>query len=87
MRELLCDMGYEESIVFDNPSYDDAIVGVTTDGNVVYDFNLMVESLMNHDGMNEADAIEFIEYNTIRAIPYAGEFAPVVMYSILGEYA
>ena len=87
MRELLCDMGYEESIVFDNPSYDDAIVGVTTDGNVVYDFNLMVDSLMNHEGMNESDAIEFIEYNTIRAIPYAGEFAPVVMYSILGEYA
>lgn len=67
--------------------YDDAIIGVTTDGNVVYDFNLMVESLMNHEGMNEADAIEFIEYNTIRAISYAGEFAPVVMYSILGEYA
>ena len=87
MRELLCDMGYEESIVFDNPSYDDAIIGVTTDGNVVYDFNLMVDSLMNHEGMNEPDAIEFIEYNTIRAIPYAGEFAPVVMYSILGEYA
>ena len=87
MRELLCDMGYEESIVFDNPSYDDAIIGVTTDGNVVYDFNLMVDSLMNHEGMNESDAIEFIEYNTIRAIPYAGEFAPVVMYSILGEYA
>jgi hypothetical protein len=42
----------------------------------------MVESLVRRDGMTELDAQEFIDYNTIRAIPYAGEYAPIIMYRI-----
>lgn len=84
-RELICDMGYEEAIVFDNPDYDDAIIGVSEDGRVVYDYDKMVESLMSQDGMAEEDAVDFISYNTIRSIPYAGEYAPVVMYPIREE--
>ena len=30
-REILCDMGYNESIVFENPDYDSAIIGITED--------------------------------------------------------
>lgn len=78
-RERLADAGYEDSIVFDCPDYDDAIVGVTDEGNVVYDFNKMVDCLVEHDGMTREEAVEFIEYNTIRAIPYAGECAPIVI--------
>lgn len=36
-RELL----EEEMIVFDSPEYDDAIIGTTHDGRVVYDFEKM----------------------------------------------
>lgn len=31
------------------------------------------------------DAVEFIEYNTIRACPYMGERAPIVMRAIPQE--
>lgn len=34
-RDLLLEMGYEDSIVFENPDYDEAIIGVTEDGRVV----------------------------------------------------
>lgn len=71
----------DEAIVFDNPSFDNSIIGVTTDGNVVYDYDKMIEELMNDEDIPEQDAIDWIEYNTIRAIPYAGEMAPVVIYS------
>ena len=81
IREALCNMGYEDAVVFENPSYDDAIIGVT-DGRVVYDFDKMVECLVNDEDMDEVEAIEFIEYNTIRALPYI-ENAPIVMFSIL----
>ena len=81
VREALCNMGYEDAVVFENPSYDDAIIGVT-DGRVVYDFDKMVECLVNDEDMSEEEAIEFIEYNTIRALPYI-ENAPIVMFSIL----
>lgn len=78
-RERLADAGYEESIVFENPDYDEAIVGVTDDGNVVYDYYKMIQHLEEVDGMTMEEACEFIDYNTIRALPYAGEGAPIIM--------
>lgn len=29
--------------------------------------------------MTYLEAVEFIDYNTIRAIPYAGKYAPIIM--------
>ena len=78
-RDRLAEAGFEGAIVFENPDYDDAIIGVTDDGNVVYDFYKMVGHLMEKDGMSFLEAVEFIEYNTIRSLPYAGDGAPIVI--------
>ena len=72
----------EGAIVFDNMSYDDSIVGVTTDGRVVYDYDKMVEELMRDEGWSYDDAVDWIEFNTIGGIP-CDEGAPIIMYSIL----
>lgn len=82
--DLLYDMGYEDSVVFRNPDYDEAIIGVDTTGRVIYDFDLMVEYLMTHDNMDEMEAIEFIDYNIIGFSPPAGVDGPIVMYNLLG---
>lgn len=79
IRDALCEMGHEEAVIFDGPDFDEAIVGVTDESRAVYDYDKMVQILVERDGMEEMEAIEFIEYNTIRAIPYAGEHAPIVM--------
>ena len=71
----------EDAIVFDNPSFDNSIIGFTTDGQAVYDYEKMVEELMKDDGISEQEAVDWIEYNTIRAIPYAGDMRPVVMFT------
>lgn len=81
-RQLLCDLGYDDAIVFENPDYDSAIIGVSYDGRIIYDYDLMVHHLMDIDEMTEMDAVDFIDYNTIRSIPYAGEHFPIVMYKI-----
>ena len=73
----------EDAIVFDNMSYDGSIIGITTDGRVVYDYDKMVEELMQDEEWSYEDAVEWIDYNTIRALPYAGENGPIIMYSIL----
>jgi hypothetical protein len=73
-------MGYEDAVVFENPDFDAAIIGVTTEGCAVYDYDQMVSSLVEEDDMEELEAMEFIDYNTLRALPYAGEMAPVVVY-------
>ena len=78
IRDALCDMGYEEAVVFDGPDYDEAIVGVSEEGRAIYDFDKMVQILVERDGMEEMEAIEFIEYNSIRALPYVAN-SPIVM--------
>lgn len=90
IRSALCDMGQDEAVVFDGPDFDDAIRGVTDEGQVVYDYNAMVRSLMQQDGITEEEAIEFIEYNTIRSLEYmrlpdARAPLPIIMYPITTE--
>lgn len=71
---------YPEAVVFYAPSYDTALIGCTEDGKAVYDFDKMVAFLMAQDGISDVDAIEFIEYNTIRALGYMGtDKVPVIV--------
>ncbi len=84
LKQSLCDMGYEEAVVFENPDYASAVIGVDTNGRVIYDYDLMVESLIEEDGMDYDEAVEFIDYNTIGSLPYAGENGPIVLNRING---
>ena len=81
-KEKLIDAGYEDVMILSNYSYDDALIGVTEDNRAVYDFDLMVDWLMQHEGFSFEDAVEWIEYNTIRALPYFGDKAPIIMYRL-----
>ena len=80
--ERLKNAGLDDVLLFDNPSYDDALIGVTEDDRAVYDFDKMVAWLVEHDGMTVDEAIEWIEYNAVRALPYHGDRAPIIVYSI-----
>lgn len=86
-EEKLLEAGFEGIKFFVNYSYDDALIGVSNDGRAVYDYNLMIDWLMNEEGWSDEEAIEWIEFNTIRALPYMGSDAPIIMYplSFLGE--
>lgn len=80
-RDLLNELGHEDAVVFENPDYDSAIIGIDSDDHVIYDFEKMVEHLMENDKMSYEEAVEFIEYNTIRALPYFPGH-PYVMYPL-----
>lgn len=75
--------------------YSKAIIGVSEDHNhLIYDYVKMIESLfesikedehyLEEDGVDEdlvwQDATDWIEYNTIRSIPYLGDKAPIIHY-------
>lgn len=81
--EQLCDMGYEESTIFENPEYNDAIIGVDYDGRVVYDYTIMVDILVQRECMSEEEAVDFLDYNTLRSLPYAPDPKPIVMFRLL----
>lgn len=82
LREELANTYDEEIIVFDNPEFDDAIIGVSTDNRVIYRYDLMIRQYMKDNKCSDIDAIEFIDYNTVRALSYMGGFAPIIMYDI-----
>ena len=62
-RDLLLDYGYDDVIIFDNPSYEGALIGVTWDNQAVYDYDLMIEALVKDENMTEEEAADFISYN------------------------
>jgi hypothetical protein len=76
VREQLDD----EALVFDNPAYDNSIIGQTFDGRAIYDIDKMAEELASDDGISIQEAADFIGYNAIRSLPYAGEKSPLVVY-------
>ena len=82
-EERLLENGYEGATFLQDYSYDDALIGVSDDGRAIYDYDLMVEWLMNEEGWSEEDAVEWIDYNTVRAIPYMGEGAPIIMHRLI----
>lgn len=70
----------ENALVFDNPAYDNSIIGQTFDGRAIYDMDLMAEELASDDEMTLEEAMDFICYNAIRSLPYAGDKAPMVVH-------
>jgi hypothetical protein len=66
------------SVVFDNYAYDNSIIGISTDGRVVYSYEKMIEELVQDEGMSEIEAMEWINYNTVRALHYGGQDGPII---------
>jgi hypothetical protein len=65
------DMVKEECTTIDD--FDEAIIGTTLldDGmHAVYSAILMVQILVNRDSMTVEEALEYIDYNVVRALVY-----------------
>lgn len=77
VKEYIEEHWEDPVVIFENPDYEDAFIGISHDGRAVYDFEKMILCLC--DCMDEIEAIEFIEYNTIRALPYY-ENSPIILY-------
>ena len=69
----------DDSIVFDNYAYDNSIIGTTLDDRVIYVYEDMVHELIEETGWDELSTVDWIDYNTIRATPYCGDKAPVIV--------
>lgn len=72
-----------DTIVLDNESYDNSIIGVTFDGRVIYSYERMVEEYMKDNECTEGEAVDWIDYNTIRAIPYLPNPKPVIVSEVM----
>lgn len=82
-REILCDIGLEDSVVFFKPDYDDAIVGFDcVSDRVVYDYDKMVDFIMREMNMGIEEATDFVNVNTINSLHSEGLKSPIILKSI-----
>lgn len=81
IKELIYEFGYENVLIFSNPSYASAFTGISDEGRAVYDYDKMIEYLVEKESWSDIEAIEFIECNTLRSLPYY-ENSPIVMYRL-----
>jgi hypothetical protein len=79
LREFLAEMYGDDTVLLDGPEFDGGLVGVTTDGRLVYSYDKLAEALCEANRWSREDAIDWIEFNTICSLPYVGPRAPVVM--------
>jgi hypothetical protein len=78
-REELSDQ-YPDLLVMDPGYLDAAIIGVVTRIGleaVCYDLNKVISLLVEHDGMEEDEAMEYIDFNMRGA--WVGEHTPVFL--------
>ena len=50
--------------------YKKAIIGVSNNGRVVYDYDRLIEVFGSYNKWSSQEAIEWYEYNTLRSLPY-----------------
>ena len=79
LSEYCEDKGLEKVIILDHAAYDRSVVGITEDGRLVYDYQKMVDEFAEDENCKILEAMEWVDYNTLRAIPYMGENAPIVV--------
>lgn len=60
---------------FDNDFYNEAIVGITDDGRIVYSKDMMTAILSDRLLISYYDALEYLDYNCFCA--YVGEKTPL----------
>ena len=78
----LLDLGVIDEQAATIDGYDAAVIGATTDGRLVYDYYKIVEIMIDNDKVDATGAIEYIDYNIVRALDYYGQHAPVIIYSL-----
>lgn len=80
-EDIVLNNGFEDVVLFKDYSYDDALIGVTTDNVAVYDFELMVKWLHEKEGWSHEECVEWILYNTLGSYTTLGE-KPIIMYPL-----
>lgn len=82
VNEMLEELDISMSLL--EPAHiDEAIVGISFEtGQVIYDYDTVVRSFMKANKWTYEEAVEWVDYNTLRALPYEGDKAPIFIRSV-----
>lgn len=88
LKDIIEEYVYDEEtldkiVVLEGDEFADGCIGITEDNRLVYSYDKLADSIARHDEVSVEDAIDFIEYNTIRSLPYIegqGLLAPIIIH-------
>ena len=85
IREQVGEDEADNIIVLEGDEFADGCIGISEDNRLVYSFEKLVESLSKQEGITETDAIEWLEYHTIRSLPYMASYGnvPIIMHDLM----
>lgn len=76
------DMIEEDLMVF--PDFNDALIGISQRMNqptlAVYSYEKMIDSLINENGCDYEEAVEYLDHNTLCA--WFGERTPIIVMAV-----
>ena len=85
LNDYLNELG-EDILLMDG--FDEACIGISQRINepmlAVYSYDKMVDVVMDKSGMDENEAIEFIDFNCVGA--WIGERTPIIVRSVNSQY-
>ena len=58
----------QDIIVLEGDEYADSAIGLSEDNHIVYDYEKMIESLMQQNNWTDTEAIEWIDYNLLGSL-------------------
>ena len=73
-------------VILEGDEFANGFIGLSNDNRAVYSYTRLVDSLSRANHWSTDDAIEWLEYNTIRSLPYMGDKAPIIIHEPL-EYS
>ncbi len=81
LKDMIADLVFDDEelnqiIVLEGDEFADGAVGLTDDNRLVYSYERLIESLAKVYG-SEEDAVEWLEYNTIRSLPYMSSYGNI----------
>ena len=82
--DLLFDNGYdldylEGTVIFNG--FKDAIIGITDDARLVYDYDKIIHILSSRDKMTNDEAIEYADFNIV-GFKLDNPRCPIIVYSL-----
>ena len=78
LKRWLVDHGFEDSCVLENPSYRNAVIGVSETGRVIYSEKVILEDMIIDERMSSEEALDHFHHNLLRSLPYMGDRAPII---------
>lgn len=79
LREAL-DEHADGAVILEPEYLDEAIIGLSSDDRIVYDYTKLMKAFMEHDGMTYDEAAEWIDFNIINA--HFGAQDPIIMWDV-----